>query len=144
MQLNTRTSRRSPKTSVRGIALIEVLVSLLVFAFGVLGLVGLQSAMTRAQTDSKLRADAANLATEAIGRMWSNLSIVASYNGSDCASITSCKEWQDKVGSSLPKGTGAVALDTGTGDVTITVSWTLPSGETHKYVTATTIAKSGG
>ncbi|MEJ8845206.1 pilus assembly protein PilV [Variovorax rhizosphaerae] len=121
-----------------------MLVSLLVFAFGVLGLVGLQSTMTRAQTESKYRADAANLATEAIGRMWSDLGIVASYNGADCASIARCKEWQDKVGTSLPQGTGALDLNTGTGDVTITVRWTSPGGETHRYVTATTIARSGG
>ncbi len=129
---------------MRGIALIEVLVALLVFMLGVLGLVGLQSSMTRAQTESKLRADAAYLASEAIGRMWSDLGSLASYHGSGCAGQARCKEWQDKVADFLPQGSGAIAVDAATGDVSVTVSWTLPSGETHKYLTSTTVAKAGG
>ena len=117
---------------------------MLVFMLGVLGLVGLQGAMTRAQTESKMRADAAYLASEAVGRMWSDLSNLSSYNGSSCASLDRCKEWQSKVSGGLPGGTGTITLDAATGDVSVQVSWTLPSGETHKYVTATTIAKAGG
>ena len=44
-----------------GFALIEVLVAVLLFAIGILGMVGLQASMTQAQTESKVRADAANL-----------------------------------------------------------------------------------
>jgi type IV pilus assembly protein PilV len=135
--MNTSRSRQG------GIAMIEVLVALLIFMLGVLGLVGLQGSMTRAQTESKFRADAAYLASEAIGRMWSNLSSVASYDGSGCASVARCKEWQDKVTATLPQGTGAVTLDAASGDATVTVSWTSPGGETHKYVTSTTVAKAG-
>jgi type IV pilus assembly protein PilV len=127
----------------RGIALIEVLVALLLFMLGVLGMVGLQGAMTRAQTDSKFRADAGNLAGEAISRMWSDLSNLASYNGSSCASTARCKAWQDKVSAALPGGTGSVSVDSGTGDTTVTVSWTMPNGEAHRYVTTTTVAATG-
>jgi type IV pilus assembly protein PilV len=67
-----RASPKAPRAQhARGIALIEVLVALLIFMLGVLGLVGLQASMTRAQTDSKVRADAAYLASELNGRMWS-------------------------------------------------------------------------
>jgi len=126
---------------VRGIALIEVLVALLIFMLGVLGLVGLQTSMTRAQTESKARADAATLANEVIGRMWTDLDNLAAYNGSSCAGQARCSEWQDKVAGGLPGGTGAVGVDTGTGDVTITITWTMPGGASHKYVTSTTVAK---
>lgn len=127
----------------RGIALIEVLVSILIFMFGVLGLVGMQSAMSRAQTEAKFRADAANLANEGIARMWSDLTNLASYNGGSCASIARCKEWQDKVQGALPQGSGAVTLDASTGDATVTVSWTAGGGEPHHYTIATTVAKAG-
>jgi type IV pilus assembly protein PilV len=122
--------------------MIEVLVALLLFLFGVLGLVGLQSAMTRAQTDSKIRADAAYLAQELIGRMWSDLTNFATYNGSGCASAPRCLEWQNKVSNSLPGGTGAVAVDATTGNVAVTITWTMPGGDSHQYVTATTLSKS--
>lgn len=127
-----------------GVVLIEVMVAMLIFMFGVLGLVGLQASVTRAQTDSKVRADASYLASEMVGRLWSDASNVAKYDSSKCASTTQCKEWQDKVAASLPNGTGSVSVDTGNGvDVTINVSWTGPDGQLHKYATNTTIAKAG-
>lgn len=129
---------------VRGVALIEVLVAMLIFMLGVLGLVGLQGSMTRAQTQSKIRADAVYLASEAIGRMWSDLTNLGSYNGSSCASLDRCNEWKSKVSTGLPGGSGAITVNATTGDVSVEVSWTTPSGETHKYVTATTIVKAGG
>ena len=133
---------KPPARRTRGIALIEVLIALLIFMLGVLGLVGLQATMTRAQTDSKSRADAAYLATELIGRMWGDLTNMASYHGSGCASQTRCKEWQDKVSQMLPRGTGAVTVASSSGDVQVTVGWTMPNGDTRQYVTSTTITKS--
>ena len=132
----------SPARRTRGIALIEVLIALLIFMLGVLGLVGLQAMMTQAQTDWKARADAAYLATGLIGRMWGDLTNMASYNGAGCASQTRCKEWQDKVGQTLPQGMGAVTVASGTGDVQVTVGWTMPNGDSRQYVTSTTISKS--
>lgn len=133
---------RARKASVlRGIALIEVLVALLVFMLGVLGLVGLQSSMTRAQTEAKVRADAVALANDLVGRMWTDLDNIAAYNATGCASQARCSEWQGKVSRSLPGGTGAVEINATSGDVTVTISWTMPGGEAHKYVTNTTVAK---
>jgi type IV pilus assembly protein PilV len=139
-------SRRQPivaRRRLRGAVLIEVLVSLLIFMFGVLGLVGLQASVTRSQTDSKVRADAGYLASEMVGRLWADLTHLTSYSGTACASTALCKEWQDKVAASLPRGTGAVTVDSSTGDVTVTITWTGPDGQAHHYVTNTTVAKSG-
>lgn len=129
------------RRQVRGIALIEVLVALLIFMLGVLGLVGLQTSMTRAQTESKSRADAVALANDLIGRMWTDLDNVGAYSGGGCAEQARCSEWQNKVAGGLPGGTGAVGVDTGTGDVTVTITWTMPGGSAHKYVTSTTVSK---
>ena len=51
----------------RGFMLVEALVAMLIFAFGVLGVVGLQVSMTKAQTQSKFRADASQLAHAVLG-----------------------------------------------------------------------------
>jgi type IV pilus assembly protein PilV len=127
-----------------GIVLIEVLIALLIFMFGVLGLVGLQASLTRATTDSKVRADAAYLAGEMVARLWSDTTNVANYDGSNCASTTLCKEWQTKVTSSLPSGNGTVAVtvdSAGNAAVTVTVTWAGPDKQTHTYTTYTNVVK---
>jgi len=123
-----------------GVVLIEVLVAMLIFMFGVLGMVGLQASLTRSQTDSKVRADASYLASEMIGRLWSDAGNIANYDSSNCASTTACKEWLDKVAASLPNGSGTLAV-AASGDVKITIGWKGPDGQTHTYVTNTTIVK---
>jgi len=133
--------RSFARPGMRGVVMIEVLIALLIFMFGVLGLVGLQASVTRAQTDSKFRADASYLASELQGRLWSDLPHLSSYNGSSCATTLLCAEWQSKVSASLPQGTGSVTVNATTGDATITITWTGPDNQTHSYVTNTTVVK---
>jgi len=135
--------RRHARTAApqRGVALLEVLVALLIFMVGVLGLVGLETAMVRTQTETKMRADAAALANELIGRMWTDLDNLSAYNGAACASQTRCTEWQAKVAQALPAGNGSVVYDAVTGNVAVSIGWTLPGGESHRYQTHTTVAK---
>ncbi|MDM0075142.1 pilus assembly protein PilV [Variovorax sp. J2P1-59] len=121
-------------------ALIEVLVAMLIFMLGVLGLIGMQGSLTRSQTESKMRADAAYLASEVIGRMWTDINNLTGYAGDDSCSAAGCTEWRSKVTQMLPGGGAAIAVDEATGDVSVTVTWALPNGDTHKYVTQTTIA----
>ena len=121
-----------------GFVLMDVLVSILLFSVGVLALIGLQTAMTRNQTEAKVRADASYLANELIGQMWAQNLDLAKFTTGDCTNAPICKEWQAKVESTLPNGSGTVNTDTDA--VTITITWRTPSGDTHKYVTQTTIA----
>lgn len=126
--------------------MIEALVSILIFTTGILGVIGLQASMTRAQGAAKYRADAAVLSGELIGFMWSdsantvsaNLANYTSSSGTACT-YTPCSQWLTKVASSLPKGTAVVATDAATGRATVTVSWTLSTDGTHSYVTTTSI-----
>ncbi|MDQ0588315.1 type IV pilus modification PilV family protein [Variovorax paradoxus] len=134
-----RQRRAAARSRSRGVALIEVLVAMLIFMLGVLGLVGLQGTMTRTQTDSKMRADAANLASEVVGRMWVDIANLSAYAGATTCTAASCLEWRNKVTSVLPGGAAAIVV-AANGDVAVTVSWSMPGGETHKYVTRSTIA----
>ena len=52
-----------------GFTLIEVLISILVFSFGILGLVGLQASAIRFSTDAQQRAEATFLADQLLARM---------------------------------------------------------------------------
>lgn len=134
-----RTQHPSQRQAARGVALIEVLVAMLIFAFGVLGLVGLQGSMTRAQTGGKLRAEATNLASEFVALMWTDVQHVASYNQTNCAGYAACKQWQDRVAATLPGGT-TVTTVSASNQVDITVTWTVPgSADTQNFHTITTV-----
>jgi type IV pilus assembly protein PilV len=128
---------------VTGFMLLEVLVSVLLFSVGVLAVVGLQASMSRAQAASKDRADAAALATEVVGVMWTDMSHIASYATASCSGYGQCADWQTKVAATLPNGSSTITVSTtatNTYDVTIVITWSLPDGGQHTYSTVTTIA----
>ena len=140
MQHQPTTQR--PAARVRGFMLIEVLVSILIFSIGVLALVGLQAKMTKAQSASKYRADAAYLSNELVGVMWSDLKNLGSYSGATCTTYGRCKDWQTKVYQNLPSGTGAVSSVAATGAVTITITWKQGSEDTHTLQTVSYVKSS--
>lgn len=141
-----RTTRRlAVRRRMDGVVLIEVMIALLIFMFGVLGLVGLQASVTRATSDSKFRADASYLADEMVGRLWSDQNNVASYDSTTCSATLLCSEWQSKVAAGIPNGVGSVTVTTVDAtahiyDATIAITWTGPGGQAHTYSTHTTIA----
>ena len=128
------------RTSTRGFVLLEVLVALLVTAVGVLGVVGLQGAMTRAQTATTFRGEAAYLAQQLIGGMWVDRANLATYATANCG--TRCEDWHSRVASRLPSGTSTVTVNAATGVVTIEIRWTAPGEATNRFTTATTIVNS--
>ncbi len=60
----------TPQSRQTGSMLIEVLIAILIFSVGILGIVGLQASVVTASTDAKYRSEAALLANELIGQMW--------------------------------------------------------------------------
>jgi type IV pilus assembly protein PilV len=118
--------------------MMEALVGATVFALGVLGVVALQASMTQAQTVGKLRGDAIYLADELIGRLWADLPGRASYASAACAGYARCADWSAKVARTLPGGASVVTVNTGTGEVTISISWSTRAG-TQTYATTTAV-----
>jgi len=132
------TARRGPaRRASSGIVLIEALVGILIFALGVLGIVGLQAAMVKAQSSSKYRGDAAYLASGILGAMWSDdiANNLAKYTTAGCAAYAPCNDWKNKVAEALPGGSTAITVDAAN-NVTVTVGWTVPDEGTHSYSTS--------
>jgi type IV pilus assembly protein PilV len=132
-------SLRTRRSRIRGFALIEALVGILIFAFGILGLVGLQVAMTRAQGAAKFRADAAYLGSQIIGMMWADRPHLASYDSANCASYAPCNDWKSKVDSTLPNGLTDLSYTPATGIVNLTITWSTPVEGTHTHVVSSSI-----
>jgi type IV pilus assembly protein PilV len=130
----TRRSRTAP-----GFAIIEALIALLIFSIGALGLVGLQASMTRATGSAKYRAEAAFLASDLIGTIWTDAPNLASYDDAGCDSYTLCKNWKDKVAATLPGGDATLAVTTSSGLVSVKITWTLPNEGAHNYVTSAAV-----
>ncbi len=135
MKSNSPTRTRRP---VGGFALLEAMVALLICAMGVLGVVGLQGAMTRAQTAATFRAEAAFLAQQLIGAMWTDrTSNLTTYNTSGTCNAV-CTDWLARVSSRLPSGTATVTV-TNAGAVSIDIRWTAAGDSQSRFTMATSI-----
>lgn len=130
---------RAPRRHSRGVALLEVLIAILIFSFGILELARLQSVMTRSQGSAKFRADAVNLAEDVVGLIWTDKPNLARYDSATCATHPRCAEWLAKVAATLPQGSAAITAAAATGDVRVTLTWALNAEGSHTYALATTI-----
>ena len=100
----------------RGLTLIEILVTLLVLAIGLLGLAALQSFSLQAGQVSLLRTQATNFAYEVADHARANRSIVESSGA-----IPNANFWNARVATLLPDGT--VNVNVNGMNITVTVTW---------------------
>lgn len=130
----TRRSSRS-QASQSGVALLEVLISLLIFSFGVLGLIGLQVRAISFSMDAEDRNRAALLANEIATAMWLSNSVVVN-TGSGTVWDTRLKD----PASGLPNGSATVTtLSNPPNSADITIEWTPPQ---RAGTTSTVVASS--
>ena len=139
-------------TESRGFTLIEVLVSMVILAIGLLGLAVLQIASMQNTQGGYLRAQATLLAYDIIDRMRANIPGVSAGNydialataapgGLSCLNLVvapgctvaemgnfDVTQWRTSLGAYLPDGNGSIAAaDIGTTTrVTVNVQWTDP------------------
>ena len=126
----------------RGVALIEVLVAVLLFSLGILGLIGLQSRAVTYSIDAEDRNRAALLANEVASMMWLTQSVTL-----DASALTAWKARVKNPGASgLVNGDGKVdAVAGATGSADITIEWQTPARGTEttspksRYTTRVTL-----
>jgi len=129
-----------PRLSTGGFTLVEVLIAILVFSFGLLGAAAMQAVAVQAATQNGDRSRAALLANEMVSTLWAARSSTPADG--DLAA------WTAKVAtpavSGLPGGAGSVAACTGiAGCAVITVTWKAPSAKaaaaSNRYTTTVVI-----
>jgi type IV pilus assembly protein PilV len=151
-------SRKITRHRQKGIVLIEALVSILIFAVGVLAIVGLLAASVISSRDATNRAQAGMLANQIVGQMWADdrswANLQSNYDttvGSGCNTAgTNCKSWLSSVAAKLPgvaanpptiTVVGVPTASPTSAVVTITIYWKPPDAAAaaapHKYVAVT-------
>ena len=123
--------RCGQRQRVRGFSLMEVLVTVLILAIGLLGLAGLQGASIQANHSANLRTQATYLAYEIVDAMRANPTQTAAGNylvaygtmafGADVASID-LAAWRSRVQGLLPAGGSEIILDAN-GIYVVSVRW---------------------
>ena len=136
---------RARSVAQSGVALLEALIAILIFSFGVLGLIAILAGSIRATNDARYRAEAANLAQGLIGAMWSTRA--ADLDAQFGTGGPQLVAWQTQVANLLPQATGAnvpivdlsqPGLSTQSRSVVVTMFWQLPgeSGRHQLLITA--------
>lgn len=150
-------SARTARGAQGGIVIVEVLIAVLVFSFGILGLIHLQASAIKLNADAKLRSDASYLAGQIISQIWIDRSNMADYahyaSGSNCIfsgsagtspHVTSWVGSAAKPGTllgSLPNARSQIKVETGTNLVTVTVCWrAAQESETHNFTSTALIS----
>ena len=117
-----------------GMLLIEVMVTIIIVSFGMLGVAGVILNSLKANESSYGRAQAVWLANDIIDRMRANRTAAESINlpynlamngtpagtGVPTSDLTS---WLAAIGTTLPSGKGSVSVVSATKKVTVTVQW---------------------
>jgi type IV pilus assembly protein PilV len=104
----------------RGVALLECLMSLLIFSVGLLGLLGLEARVMNISVDSEDRSRAALFAGEVASQMWLNGTVTPAT--ADYTALLATVNNQTKGG--LPAGAVTVVPVAGTTNAAdITVTW---------------------
>ena len=104
--------------------MLEVMIAIVVFSFGVLAIVGLQATMKKHATDARFRAVASEVAAERIAQMWANASTPP----------VSFLESATDISNQLPSGTRTVTQPTAN-QFQVTVTWQTPGNDQHQLVT---------
>lgn len=146
-------SKRAPRARQRGASMIELLVSILIFAFGMLGLVGLQTRTLSYGQMSLYRSQATALTDDILDRMradranakagsWDTgtTDLAASITGTTTVAERDLKEWKVEVEALLPTGRGSIVRSDvgGRPIITVTMTWD-ERGETQTFVTTSAL-----
>jgi len=123
----------------KGTSLIEILVTILIVSFGLLGVAGVISNGLKGAHGSQARSQAGMLAADIIDRMRANRAAAESDPGGagspynlaladatptgTTVPMQDLIAWRNALAATLPAGNGAVNVDTATKKVTISVRW---------------------
>jgi type IV pilus assembly protein PilV len=143
------TVTRRPARRQRGASMIELLVSLLIFAFGTLGIIGMMTRTLGYSQMSLYRSQAAALTDDILDRMRTDVTNARAGNwdtaltnsgssfGTTSIAQQDLGEWKTQVEALLPSGKASVAVTSGA--VTVTIAWQERNATATSFVTTSAL-----
>lgn len=127
---------------IRGSALIESLLAILVFSVGLLALLALLTATLKESDNARYRSEASLLATDLVSRMWSGERSLQSLRQRFTPSADEYQRWLDRVRSTLPgiaddKNLPELLIDDER-TITLTLHWQAPSDTQQHHLVVVT------
>ncbi|TXT30916.1 MAG: hypothetical protein FD131_1403 [Rhodocyclaceae bacterium] len=115
--------------SQSGFLLLEVLIAIVIFAVGILAIVGLQATMVKNSTDARYRAIASQVAEQRIAQQWAAPAVQITDTDTDISNV-------------LPNGTRTIVWGAppNQNQLTVTVTWQQPGGDQHQFTTVARVA----
>ena len=140
-----------------GVVILEVLVAIVIFAVGVLGIIGLQTVTAKAGVDARFRTDAAALSDELVARVQTWIgptTLTAQFTGTNNSGGAEYMSWYTNrlsiARSGLPGVQSAVAFPapyagTNVGVfMTVVISWQVPGADGRSSHTTVAALPGGG
>ncbi len=131
MPIRRHERQRPQRAHQGGMALIEVLVALLIFSFGVIGLIALEASAINFSVDAEDRNRATLFANDVASTMWLTGTVVYYSSAQETAAAAAqVATWQANIKNltlptGLPGGTLTITqTGTTTNSVDITITWT--------------------
>lgn len=136
------------KNHQSGAAMLEALISMLIFAFGVLGLFGMQSVALKNMSQSNYRATAVYMASQLIGSAQGDIGNSLDYQYTPGTPNPKVEPWIKEVTDALPNASAVVTVVEATpttipksSTMTVTVSWKAPGDTvTHQHTVSTYVS----
>jgi type IV pilus assembly protein PilV len=123
----------------QGFSMVEVLVTMVIIAFGLLGVAGLLTAGLRNNQSSQLRTQASILAYDMAERMRANraAALNGQYDGTptDATALSDKTSWNAQLAAKLPSGSGIVETNKPANDLAtfqIKIQWSDAKATTAK------------
>ena len=148
MRIPIAVAKKNLPARQTGSYLLEALIAILIFAFGVLGLIGLLGSSIRVTNDARSRSEAANLAGAMIGEMWTmNAAQMDTQFGTSGPRLAA---WQTKAEALLPSAAAhpitvdltQPGLSPESRTAVVTVFWQMPGeAELHQHLVTAQIGK---
>jgi Tfp pilus assembly protein PilV len=129
-----RRAARTSRRCVLGMSLTEVLVSMTIFAIGVLGLMNAHGFAFASYSDARHRVDAALLADRLIGSLWVDRVHAPDYEyaGGGANVPARLGPWLAQVQQALPAADAVVTV--AGREVSVTVTWRPRNGDLRSHV----------